>query len=435
MVNPRQIAFEALNKIEKEGAYSNIALDLLLSKNLTDTRDRSFVSNLFYGVTERKLTLDYQIKLYLDKPLNKMKKEALTIIRMGAYQILFMDKVPSSAAVNESVKIAKKNGLSFASGLINAVLRKISEKGLKLPENKNSAEFLSVEYSCPEWLINKWIKEYGRDDTVGILRSSLGASENYIRVNTVLTDENSLADIMEKEGITCEKTDIADCLKIKLNGNSVEGLDSYKKGLFHVQDAACQLCVKALKVKPDDRVFDLCAAPGGKTYSIAQQMKNSGEVLSFDIHEHRVELIKKGAARLGLTCVKALQGDATVYNADIGTADAVLCDVPCSGFGIIGRKPEIKYKNPDEIKKLPELQLKILLNGAKYVKKGGRLVYSTCTLSDSENKKVCKRFLEGNNNFIPVLPLEDFSSESFITLMPHKNHTDGFFIACFERTE
>lgn len=435
MVNPRQIAFEALNKIEKEGAYSNIALDLLLSKNLTDTRDRSFVSNLFYGVTERKLTLDYQIKLYLDKPLNKMKKEVLTVIRMGAYQILFMDKVPSSAAVNESVKIAKKNGLSFASGLINAVLRKISENGLKLPSEENYADFLSVKYSCPVWLINKWIKEYGKDDTIGILQSSIGASENYIKVNTLLTDEDSLATAMKEEGITCEKTDISGCMKINLHGNAVEKLESFKKGLFHVQDAACQLCIKALKAKPGQRVFDLCAAPGGKSYSIAQAMENTGEVFSFDIHEHRVSLIEQGAQRLKLSCINALQGDATVFNQKIGTADAVLCDVPCSGFGIIGRKPEIKYKNPDEIKKLPELQLEILLNGAEYVKKGGRLVYSTCTLSDSENKKVCNRFLERNKCFVSVAPLDGFGDDKYITLMPHKNQTDGFFIACFERIE
>lgn len=435
MVNPRQIAFEALNKIEKEGAYSNIALDLLLSKNLADTRDRSFVSNLFYGVTERKLTLDYQIKLYTDRPLNKMKKEVLTVIRMGAYQLLFMDKVPSSAAVNESVKISKKNGLSFASGLINAVLHKISENGLKLPSDENYAEFLSVKYSCPEWLINKWIKEYGKGDAIGILQSSLGAAENYIKVNTLLIDEDSLISVMKKEGITCEKTDISGCLKIYLHGNAVEKLDSFKKGLFHVQDAACQLCVKALKAKSGQRVFDLCAAPGGKSYSLAQEMNNSGEILSFDIHEHRVDLIKNGAQRLGLSCITALQGDATEFNDKIGVADAVLCDVPCSGFGIIGRKPEIKYKNPDEVKQLPELQLRILLNGADYVKKGGRLVYSTCTLSLSENNKVCNRFLEKNKKFVSVPPLDSFSDDKYLTLMPHKNQTDGFFIACFERIE
>lgn len=435
MQNFREIAFEALNKIEKDGAYSNIALDSLLSKSTADTRDRSFVSGLFYGVIERKITLDYQISLYLSKPVSKLKPEVLTVLRMGAYQLLFMDKVPSSAAVNESVKIAKNNGLSFASGFINAVLRKIALNGLKMPEDEESTEYLSVKYSCPQWLINKWIKEYGRQDTEGILKSSLGACGNYIKVNSLLIGEDELIEILDSEGVKAKKTKIKGCLRIDFCGKSVEKLDSFGRGLFHVQDAACQLCVKALKAKAGDTVFDLCAAPGGKSYSIAENMNNEGRVISFDIHEHRVELIKNGAERLGLTCVKAKIGDATVYNESLGQADAVLCDVPCSGFGIIGKKPEIKYKDPDETKSLPKIQLDILSNGSRYVKIGGRLVYSTCTLSHSENQKVCKRFLLENSNFKSVKPLEDYSDENFITLLPHKDDTDGFFFACFERVE
>ena len=213
----------------------------------------------------------------------------------------------------------------------------------------------------------------------------------------------------------------------------VEALESFKNGFFHVQDAACQLCALALDAKEGDRIFDLCAAPGGKTCTVAESMGDKGEVLSFDIHPHRVELIKNTALRLGLKSVKALQGDALSFNAELGTADAVLCDVPCSGFGIIGRKPEIKYKNPDEVKALPALQLEILKNGAKYVKKGGRLVYSTCTLSLSENEKVCKKFLGEAADFRPVAPFKGDGAEDCVTLLPHINGTDGFFIACFER--
>lgn len=433
MQNPRQLAFEALIKTEKDGAYSNIALDFLLSKSDCDTRDRAFVSNLFYGVIERKITLDYQIELYLSKPINKLKKDVLTVLRLGAYQILFMDKVPSSAAVNESVNIAKKNGLSYASGLVNAVLRKIDKNGLILPSEENFTDYLSVLYSCPTWLINKWIKEYGKEDTEGILKSSVDVCKNYIRVNNTLISENELIDELKSEGVEAAKTLYNNCLEIQLGGRSVESLKSFINGYFHVQDAACQLCAKALNVMPGDRVFDLCAAPGGKTYTVAEEMNNSGEVLSFDIHEHRVKLIKKGAERLKLTCVKPTTGDATSFYENLGEADAVLCDVPCSGFGIIGRKPEIKYKNPDEVKQLPSLQLQILQTGAKYVKEGGRLVYSTCTLSHSENSKVCKRFLQSTDDFKVVSPFKDLSDDEFLTLMPHKHCTDGFFIACFER--
>ncbi len=433
MINTRQSAFEALLKTEKEGAYSNIALDFLLSKSDYDTRDRAFVSNLFYGVIERKLSIDYQIELYTAKPISKMKAPLLTVLRLGAYQLLFMDKVPSSAAVNESVKLAKKNGFSHAAGLVNAVLRKIDKNGFKLPSQENYSEYLSVKYSCPQWLINKWIKEYGNEVTQGILSHSLGACKTYIRVNNTLLTEDELIKELEAENIKAEKCNIDNCLEIALNGRSVEALNSFKKGYFHVQDAACQLCAASLNVKPGDRVFDLCAAPGGKTYTIAEIMSDNGEVLSFDIHPHRVELINNGAARLSLKSVRATVGDACVYNEEIGQADAVLCDVPCSGFGIIGRKPEIKYKDPDEVKALPALQLEILQNGAKYVKKGGRLVYSTCTLSHSENEKVCKKFLESTIDFKAVSPFKNTNKGEYVTLFPHLNDTDGFFIACFER--
>lgn len=432
-MNPRVIVFEALNKIEKNGAYSNIALDFILSKTDLDARDRAFVSNLFYGCIERKITLDYQIESYLTQSIKKLKPEVLTILRMGAYQILFMDKIPSPAAVNESVKISKKKGVSYASGLINAVLRKIDKNGLKLPESKDYALYLSVSYSCPLWLVNKWLKEYGKEHTSGFLSASLGAPDNFIKINPLRTDESTLIELLAKENVLCEKTDFDGCLKIILKGRSIDSLDCFKKGFFHVQDAACQLCVKALMAKQGDRIFDLCAAPGGKTYSIAENISNIGEVLSFDIHEHRVKLIIDGAQRLGLSCVNAQTGDATIFNDKLGVADAVLCDVPCSGFGIIGKKPEIKYKDPDEVKIFPSLQLQILENGAAYVKPGGRLVYSTCTLSKSENEKVCDKFLAQNENFVAVKPLPDYSDEQYITLMPHISNTDGFFIACFER--
>ena len=231
MKNPRQLAFEALNKIEKNGAYSNIALDFLLSKTDCDTRDKAFVSNLFYGVIERKLTLDYQIELHTSKPLKKMKSDVLTVMRLGAYQILFMDKVPSSAAVNESVNLARKNGLSFACGLINAVLRKIDKNGLMLPSEENISEYLSVKFSCPQWLINKWIKEYGKDNTIGILEHSIGAPANNIRVNNMLTTDEELIMLLTDEGVSAVKTDVEGCLEITLKGKSVESLNSFRNGL------------------------------------------------------------------------------------------------------------------------------------------------------------------------------------------------------------
>ena len=435
MSNPRQIAFEALMKTVRDGAFSNLALDGVLSKTNLDTRDKSFVSNLFYGVIERQITIDYQLSLYLSKPLKKLKPEVLTILRLGAYQILFMDKVPDSAAVNESIKLSKKNAASFASGLINAVLRKISAKGVLLPENNDSDEFLSIKYSCPVWLVRKWIDEYGFEDTSAFLESSLGGADTFIRVNSTKITEDELADLLEAEGVACEKTYNSNTLKISLKGHDIEKLDTFKKGYFHVQDMASQLCAKAVGAKEGDIVFDLCSAPGGKAYTVAETMNDKGKVLCFDIYENRVNLIIKGAQRLGLTSIEGRVGDAGKYNSDLGLADKVLCDVPCSGLGIIRRKPEIKYKSEEELRDLPDIQYTIIDNASNYVKKGGRLVYSTCTLSKAENEDVVEKFLNNHKDFKPAALFADNGSCTSMTLMPHKNLSDGFFIACFERDD
>ena len=433
MSESRQTAFDALIKTERQGGFSNLTLASVLSKTKLDTRDRSFVSNIFYGVIERRITIDYQLEQYLSKPLKKLKPEVLVILRMGAYQILFMDKVPDRAAVNESVKLSRKNGCSFASSLINAVLRKVSLNNIVLPDEKNEMKFLSVKYSCPEWLIDKWFREYGETDTVEMLKSSVGEPPLYIRVNNTLTDAVTLSDDLEKQGIKCELTDIENSLKVHFSGNDIEKTDSYKKGHFHVQDLASQICAAALDAKEGQTVFDLCSAPGGKAYTVAETMNNIGKVLCFDIYENRVNLIRTGADRLGLNIIIAQTSDASVFNDSIGTADRVLCDVPCSGLGIIRRKPEIKYKDKDDFNDLPDIQYSILKNASRYVKSGGKLLYSTCTLSRAENDEIVDRFLKENN---------DFSAETFsvgklrcerITLMPHKNNSDGFFISLFRR--
>lgn len=432
MINARKVAFEALSKLERDSAFSNLTLDSFLNKYEMDIRDKSFVSALFYGVIERKITLDYNLSLYLQKPISKLKPEAVTILRLGAYQILFMDKIPSSAAVNESVKLAKKY-CSYAAGLINAVLRKTDKNGLVLPEKEGTAYYLSVKYSCEKWLCEKWITEYSYENAEGVLSAGTGSPETFIRVNTLKTNEEKLIEELKNEGIDCAKTYLPDALKISLNGKDIEKTEGYKNGLFHVQDLASQLCIKALDAKEKETVFDLCSAPGGKAYTAAEYMKNKGTVLCFDKYEARVDLIKKGAERLGLDIIKGSVSDALIFRNDLGKADRVLCDVPCSGTGIIRRKPEIKYKAKEALEDLPEIQYSILVNGAKYVKEGGRLIYSTCALSKEENEGVCNRFLSVNSDFSAVNPLPEISSDPFITLMPHINSSDGFFIACFER--
>lgn len=437
MKKARQIAFEALNKIERDKSYSNLTLDsILYSANLSKA-EGSLVSALVYGVLERTITLDYCLSRQLKQPLKKLKPQVLTALRIGTYQLLFMDKIPHSAAVNESVILVKLNGCAFASGLTNAVLRAVARDGIVLPDESDKLEFYSVKYSFPKWLIKLWIESYGEENAVGIMESCAGRPPLTVRVNTLKTTLNQLVSALSGDGITATNVDgIENALNLEKCG-SVEQLLAFKDGLFHVQDGASQLCAAALDAKPGDTVLDLCSAPGGKAFTCAQRMQNKGRIIACDIHSHRLALIKEGANRLGVEIIDVKRCDAAAFGGDMPQADRVLCDVPCSGLGIVRRKPEIRFKNAAEIEKLPELQLAILSNAARYVKMGGRLVYSTCALNPKENEEVCARFLAKYDDFSAVdiseLAPNAYSKDSTLTLMPHITNTDGFFIAVFER--
>ncbi|MBR6360457.1 MAG: 16S rRNA (cytosine(967)-C(5))-methyltransferase RsmB [Clostridia bacterium] len=441
MKNPRQIAFEALLKIHKEGAYSNLVLDGMLSANSElDERDRAFISNLVYGSLDHMIIIDYNLSLYLNQPSKKLKPELHMILVLGAYQILFMDKVPDHAAVSESVQLAKVNKSAFAASLVNAVLRRVADNGLKYPENTgNSAEYLSIRYSCPQWLVELWIDSYGFANAEGLASKALEAPGVTVRVNNLRTTPDDLMWKLAEEGVVAQSLPAPEnAMKLTLSG-AVDNLSAYKEGLFHVQDISSQLCCLALDPKETDTIFDMCAAPGGKSFTIAEMMGGKGTVKSFDIYQSRVELIKSGAKRLGLGNVRTYFSDAQFFNSDYGQADKILCDVPCSGLGIIRRKPEIRFKNKSEIDKLPEIQFRILSNSVKYLKPGGRLVYSTCTLNPEENDAVCNRFLAEHPEFAAVQFLPQVrrygENDRYLTLMPHLHGTDGFFIAVFEKTD
>lgn len=437
MKNARQTAFEALLRVHRDGAYSNLAIDSMLNENTSlDDRDRAFVCAIVYGTLDRQIVIDYNLGLYLNQPVHKLKPELRTILRMGAYQVLFLDKVPVSAAVNESVKLAKENKSAFAASLVNAVLRRVADNGLRLPdESVNRLTYLSMRYSCPEWILSLWIDAYGEDNAVSLAQCALEAPPIVIRVNTLKTTPDELIWTLAEEGAVAEKTDLCENALVVTSGGAIERLDAYKNGLFHVQDIASQLCCKALGAKPGETVFDLCAAPGGKTFTIGQLMNNEGKIAAFDVYQSRVELIKSGAQRLGESIVDTAFSDASIYNANYGMADRVLCDVPCSGLGIIRRKPEIRYKTREDIDNLPDLQYRILCTAMRYVKTGGTLMYSTCTLNPAENSQVCDRFLAEHPQFSAVTPLPELErsvpGENYLTLMPHIHSTDGFFLAAF----
>ena len=432
MKTPRQSAFDILYKIYKDSAYSNLALDSFLDSSSYSGADRAFVSALVYGVCERTITLDYQLSLYLTQPLKKLKPQVLTVLRMGAYQILFMDKVPVSAAVNESVKLAKNNSAAFAAGLVNAVLRKVAAAGLKLPKDENSLSFRSVKYSCPEWMLKLWSDSYGKENADKIAEFSLGAPQTVIRVNTLKTDCDSLLASLSKKGIAASKSNTAENALILEKPGSLKNLDEYKNGLFHVQDTASQLCCKAVSPRKGETVIDICAAPGGKTFTMAEMMGDEGRIFACELHEKRTGLIVKGAERLGISCIEAVTNDARVYNEKLPMADRVLCDVPCSGYGVIRGKPEIRYKPLSEAQRLPEIQLDILRTACRYVKDGGLLVYSTCTVNIEENECVIEKFLAENSDFhgeeFPE-DMGDFFRGKFMTAIFSKQFGgDGFFI-------
>lgn len=429
MAEPRFEAVKLLTKIEKDSSYSSILIaDAFRNVKFPDSKDTAFAVSLVYGVLEKKLTLDYNISLYLTSKLSKLKPEVLSILRTGAYQILFCDKIPDSAAVNEAVKISKKSGSAFASGLINAVLRKISLNGIKLPENN-----LSIKYSVNDSIAQCLVNDYGYEKTVEILESFKGRRPIFIRVNTLKCTAEELIKSLDTDGVIAVKTKLENCLTVENTGD-ITRLQAFRNGWFFVQDMSSQLCCKLAGVKPGYTVIDCCAAPGGKTFSMAQYLGNTGKITSCDMYEHKTKLISDTAERLGIKNVVTICSDARQLPAKLDKADVVLCDVPCSGFGVMGRKPEIRYKKTEELTDIPAIQKEILYSCCELVKPGGTLVYSTCTLNKKENDLICDAFLEGHPDF--RIADDDYYrslTERYITVFPAFDGGDGFFIAKFFR--
>lgn len=433
--NPRRTAVKLLCRVEEGNAFSNLLLDEHFSRSRMDQRDKSFCTALFYGTLERKLTLDEIIKGYITRPGDRISSEVRNILRTAIYQLLYMDSVPESAAVNEAVKLASKNRNPAVKGFVNGVLRQYIRDGKGIPLGADIADRLSLMYSCPKQLVEKWIGELGREKTEQLLADSLGRPPVTIRTNTTRVTPEALAERLAAAGLTVHKNKyVGEALGI--SGVSPESTSEYAEGLFHVQDVSCMLCCRALDPKPGMTVLDMCAAPGGKTFTVAEMMGNEGRVLAFDLHKKRAGLIAEGAKRLGLTIIEADGNDAKVYRKDLPQADRVLCDVPCSGLGVIRRKPEIKYKDLAEFDRLPEIQYEILDTCSRYVKAGGVLVYSTCTVSEAENAGVVLKFLKEHTDFELSSFGEgfgQFSGEDMLTVLPCYFGSDGFFIAKLTR--
>ena len=434
----RETALNALIACRKNGAWSNGVLKEYVQRDRLDSRDAGLAAHLCYGVMQNRQKLDFYLKQLLTGKLRDLHPVVRDILHLGLYQIYELDKIPESAAVNESVALAKKYcpKQKNASGLVNAVLRNaVRTKGqLKEPST------LEDKYSHPANLIALLRSYVGEERLEKMLAANNAAPDTVIQVNTLKITTEDLAARLEAERVSVRPHDwLSDCL-ILSNTGSLEHLPSFKEGLFYVQDAAAKLSVLCAQLPKDNQwnVLDCCSAPGGKTFAAAIAMGGNGKITSCDVHEHKISLIQNGAARLGLTNVTAMQQDASVcVDAWLDSMDAVIADVPCSGYGIIRKKPDIREKDPDTMKDLPALQLSILRNQAKYVKKGGTLLYSTCTLVRRENEGVVEKFLKAEPEFyLESLPLPEpfpVNGSGMLVLVPGEYDTDGFFIARLRR--
>lgn len=433
MMNPRYVTAKLLDKTFCSGSYSNIQLNSGLEKADLDEKGRKLCTALYYGVIQRKITLDYILAQYCSRPLSKMDSIIVTILRCGIYQLLFMDAIPDNAAVNESVSLAKQFGKTSASGMINAVLRNFIRGGKKMEFKGSESGILSIEYSCLPVLVESLASDYGIENAKNFLQWSLTEGTTYIRRNPLKCSDEDLVNALGKFEL---KRHPIDEFCYCLDGGDLVNTQAFRDGWFHVQDLSSQICCMSLAPTENDRVLDICAAPGGKTFTMAEMMNGKGEIHAFDLHEKRVKLIRGGAERLGLPNITAKSGDASVFNAELPKYTKILCDVPCSGFGVIRHKPEIKYKDLSEFERLPEIQYNIALNALNYLAVGGEMIYSTCTVRKAENEEVVTRLLEN----VPQIELAEMPEimgrklESMTTLFPSDfDGNDGFFIAKLRR--
>ncbi|SFJ01964.1 16S rRNA (cytosine967-C5)-methyltransferase [Terrisporobacter glycolicus] len=435
-MNAREIAYKVLLDIEKNKNYSNMAINKHFKDVKLSNQDRGLATEIIYGVIENKYYIDYMIDKLSKVKTNKMEIYVKTLLRMGIYQIMFLNSISDYAAVNETVNLAKKKN-SKVSGFINGILRNVIRQKETIGEIKikDDIDYLAVKYSYDKWMIRNWMIHFGKDFTKELLEANGQRPSIYLRTNTLKITRDELIEKLEQQNVKASKVHVVDeAIKVE-NLKDIENNVLYKEGLFTIQDISSMLVGKVMNPKEKSLVLDVCSAPGGKTTHIATLMKNTGQVVSRDIYEHKLKLIKASSKRLNLTNVDVQEFDGLSLDKDsIGKFDYVLADVPCSGLGIIRRKPEIKYKEKEEFRDLPPIQKKILENASKYVKKGGTLIYSTCTIQDNENIDVINEFLQKNKNF-ELAPIDevkvdlDNQEKGYMKIYPNVHEMDGFFIS------
>lgn len=425
-MNVRQTALAVLTRCDRDGSYSNLALDAAIRAGNFAPADRALLTTLVYGVIERRVTLDYLINRLSDRSADQIDPQVRGILRLGLYQLRYLDRIPPHAAINESVSLATRKTAGFVNALLRSYQRRSGE--LALPKKEDGIlRYLSVNYSFPEPLCARFVRIFGEERAERVLAAFSHRPPTTVRVNTLRIDREALLARLEPDAAPSP---------ISPDGVILEGAEPLRRGLdegwFFVQDAASQLCVRTLDAQPGETVIDACCCPGSKSFGAAIDMKNEGTLYCFDLHRNKLSLVERGAQGLGISILRTDARDSRTYDPTLeGMADRVLCDVPCSGFGVIAKKPEIRYKDPAESAALPDIQLAILENNCRYVKNGGVLVYSTCTILPEENEENMARFLGKH----PEFALEAFShgdihaTSGMLTLTPDEHGTDGFFIA------
>lgn len=439
--NAREVAAFALYEIRQNGCFSENALNHFLDIAKLTRRDVALATRILYGTIQNQSMCDFYIRKYSKIRLAKIKPIVLDLLRMGVYQIVMLDKIPAHAATSETIDIIKKfvkkdfKAIGFANGILRSISRDFTDEKLPKPDCENKESYYALKYSHMEWFVKILIKQYGQKQTELILKANNEIPLTSVRVNMLKATPQQILKKLEQQNFNVELHKKMDNILLCSGGN-IALTDVFKAGKITIQDTASALAAYVLDVRENMNVIDCCSAPGGKTFYIAELMKNTGKVISCDIYEQKLYKINENAERLGFSCIKTYALDSQIFRKEFEDfADRVMCDVPCSGMGIIRKKPEIRFKTNEEILDLPQIQLNILKNCAKYVKKDGIIVYSTCTILERENQDVINSFLTVNKNF----KLEPFEhkicgkTNGMITLLPHIHLTDGFFIAKLRR--
>ncbi len=428
MNQARLLAFRSLTRSLRDGAFPNLESDQTLRKASLSPEDRSLYEKLYLGVVEKKIPLDYLLSRISQIPLNQLSPEVLSLLELGAFQVLFLDRVPDRAAIFEAGEMAKKH-CPQALSYLNAMLRRLSREKETLfslldhPGKKG----LSLRFGYPKWMVGLWQEAYGKEQCLSIMEAQNQKAALTLRVNTLKISLSEYEQLLKKEEIPYHANPLCrNGFTLETKGHPSQ-LPGFEEGLFFVQDAAAQRAVDRLGARPGERILDLCAAPGGKSFGAAMDMEGQGEILSFELHASRLDLIQKGARRLGISIIRAQKNDSTqLLQECVGIFDRVICDVPCSGYGVIAKKPDIRHKEKEEAAGLPELQLAILESGATALKAGGVILYSTCTLNPEENEGVTEKFLSRHPQFRRIGKAE--------TIFPVGGENDGFFCDLLEKT-